>query len=79
MTNLDVAKLLKIEGGAENGVDMEAGDALLGDAKQDAVAETIVRCLQSEECKNVAFSIVSNEDKDAYTTPEQWSDAFSKL
>eukprot|EP00977_Amphora_coffeiformis_P008463 scaffold1916_cov140-Amphora_coffeaeformis.AAC.5 len=42
-TNLDVARLLQIEGGAENGVDVAVGDDLLGDCKRDAAAEAIVQ------------------------------------
>lgn len=76
-TNLDVAKLMQIEGGAENGVTIEGGDTLLGDCKRDAVAEAVVRCLTMDECKNVAFSIVSNE-KRALTT-EEWSKEFSRI
>ena len=76
-TNLDVAKLMQIEGGAENGVTVEGGDSLLGDCKRDAVAEAVVRCLTMDECKNVAFSIVSNEER-ALTT-EQWSKEFSRI
>jgi len=73
-TNLDLAKLMQIEGGAENGVTVEAGDALLGDCKRDACAEAVLQCLERDECKNAAFSIVSNEE--AALTDEQWKDAF---
>jgi len=34
-TNLDLAKLFQIEGGAENGVNLAQGDELLGDCKRD--------------------------------------------
>ena len=77
-TNLDVARLLKIEGGAENGVDLEAGDALLGDCKRDACAEAVVRAIVDDDCANVDFSIVSNEEKSALT-PEQWNAAFKRM
>ena len=76
-TNLDLAKLMQIEGGAENGLTVEAGDTLLGDCKRDACAEAVVQCLERAECKNAAFSIVSNED--AALTDEQWSDAFLSM
>jgi len=58
-------------------VTIEAGDTLLGDCKRDACAEAVIRCLTMDECKNVAFSIVSN-DESALTT-EQWSNVFSKM
>ena len=73
-TNLDVARLLQIEGGAENGVTIQAGDSLLGDCKRDACAEAIVQCLVNDECRNVAFSIVSNDEK--ALTSEQWKQVF---
>lgn len=76
-TNLDLAKLMQIEGGAENGVTVEAGDTLLGDCKRDATAEAVVRCLTTPSCKNVAFSIISNEE--SALTAEQWSSEFSKM
>jgi uncharacterized protein YbjT (DUF2867 family) len=76
-TNLDVAKLLQTEGGAENGVDVASGDALLGDCKRDACAETIIQCLTNDACSRAEFSIVSNE-KPALTD-EQWTSAFLKL
>lgn len=73
-TNLDLAKLMQIEGGAENGVTVQAGDVLLGDCKRDACAEAVVQCLERAECKNAAFSVVSNDE--AALTDEQWKDAF---
>jgi nucleoside-diphosphate-sugar epimerase len=76
-TNLDVAKLLQIEGGAENGVDIEAGDSLIGDCKRDACAEAVVQCLLNEDCKNVDFAIISNENK-ALTDPE-WTKTFQQM
>ena len=76
-TNLDVAKLLQIQGGAENGVDTAPGDSLLGDCKRDACAECIVQCLSSEAAKNLDFSIVSN-DKKALTSDE-WTETFQNM
>lgn len=76
-TNLDVAKLLQIEGGAENGVSVASGDQLLGDCKRDALAEAVVQCLQNDESKNVDFSIISNEE--AALTTEQWTEKFIAL
>ena len=76
-TNLDVANLLKIEGGAENGVTVEAGDTLLGDCKRDACAETVVQCLERAECVNAAFSLVSNEDK--ALTDDEWKSVFLNM
>lgn len=76
-TNLDVARLLQIEGGAENGVTVQKGDSLLGDCKRDACAEAIVQCLINEECKSAVFSIVSNEDK--ALTEDQWTKVFQAL
>jgi hypothetical protein len=76
-TNLDVARLLQIEGGAENGVTVQKGDSLLGDCKRDACAEAIVQCLINEECKSAVFSIISNEDK--ALTEDQWAKVFQTL
>ncbi|CAJ1969376.1 unnamed protein product [Cylindrotheca closterium] len=76
-TNLDVAKLLKVEGGAENGVSLARGDSLLGDCKRDACAEAVIQSLINEECKNLEYSIISTEEK-ALTDP-QWIEAFQKL
>jgi len=76
-TNEDVAKLLQVEGGAENGVSVAPGDDLLGDCKRDALAETIVQCLLNDECKDIDFSIISNEE--AALTSDQWTEAFAEL
>jgi hypothetical protein len=56
---------------------VERGDSLLGDCKRDACAEAVVRCLLMDECKNIAFSIVSNEER-ALTT-DQWKSEFTRL
>ena len=77
-TNLDFPRLLQIQGGADNGVTIAAGDTLLGDCKRDACSEAILQALLSESCSNVIFSIVSNDDIPSLTT-EQWNNEFSKL
>mmetsp|Transcript_28279 Transcript_28279/g.40416 ORF Transcript_28279/g.40416 Transcript_28279/m.40416 type:complete len:317 (+) Transcript_28279:205-1155(+) len=76
-TNLDLANLFKIEGGAENGVDVAFGDELLGDCKRDACAEAVVQCLENESCVDLEFSLVSNED--AALTDDGWSSAFTSM
>ena len=76
-TNLDVARLLQIEGGAENGVDVATGDDMLGDCKRDACAEAIVQALRQEAAQNVEFSLVSN-DKPALKDDE-WKNVFSSM
>jgi uncharacterized protein YbjT (DUF2867 family) len=76
-TNLDVAKLLQIQGGADNGVDVETGDSLLGDCKRDACAECIVQCLSNPRASNIDFSIVSN-NKPALSA-DQWDKVFHRL
>lgn len=76
-TNPDVAKLLQVEGGAENGVALAAGDTLLGDCKRDACAEAVVQALINENCKNKAFSIISTDEK--ALGDAQWSAAFNSL
>jgi uncharacterized protein YbjT (DUF2867 family) len=76
-TNYDVANLLKIEGGTENGVALAAGDTLLGDCKRDACAEAIVQALMTDNCKNKILSIISTEEK--ALTNEQWIDTFQSL
>jgi uncharacterized protein YbjT (DUF2867 family) len=76
-TNPDVAKLLQVEGGAENGVALSAGDSLLGDCKRDACAEAVVQALTNEACKNKVFSIISTEE--TALTNEKWTAAFQSL
>lgn len=76
-TNLDVAKLLQNQGGAENGVTLERGDSLLGDCKRDACAEAVVQSLINENCKNVEYSLVSTEEK--ALLEEQWTEVFQTL
>jgi nucleoside-diphosphate-sugar epimerase len=76
-TNLDVARLLQIEGGAENGVTIQQGDSLLGDCKRDACAEAILQCLINDECKSAVFSIISNEDK--ALTGDEWTKVFQTI
>ncbi|KAL3941651.1 MAG: hypothetical protein SGBAC_004026 [Bacillariaceae sp.] len=76
-TNLDVAKLLQVEGGAENGVSIERGDSLLGDCKRDACAEAVVQSLINEDCKNIEYSIISTED--AALSESQWTEAFQNV
>jgi len=76
-TNLDLANLFKIEGGAENGVDVAGGDVLLGDCKRDACAEAVVQCLENDSCIDLEFSLVSNED--TALTNDGWSSAFTSM
>mmetsp|Transcript_16546 Transcript_16546/g.27012 ORF Transcript_16546/g.27012 Transcript_16546/m.27012 type:complete len:317 (+) Transcript_16546:105-1055(+) len=76
-TNLDFANLFKIEGGAENGVDIAFGDELLGDCKRDVCAEAVVQCLENDSCVDLEFSLVSNED--AALTDDGWSSAFTSM
>lgn len=76
-TNYDLAKLMQIEGGAENGVTIEAGDSLLGDCKRDACAEAVLQAMERNECRNAAFSIVSNEER--ALSDEEWAGVFSKI
>ena len=76
-TNLDLAKLFQIEGGAENGVDVAKGDELLGDCKRDACAEAVVQCLENESCVDLEFSLVSNEGK--ALTDDGWSSVFASM
>ena len=63
--------------GAENGVSVAPGDDLLGDCKRDALAEAIVQCLINDECKDVEFSIISNEEEALST--EQWQEKFIEM
>jgi nucleoside-diphosphate-sugar epimerase len=81
-TNLDVAKLLQIQGGTENGVTMTKGDALLGDCKRDACAECIVQCITTKPItattlNNLEFSIISNDQP--ALNEDEWSAAFQSL
>ena len=76
-TNLDLANLLKIEGGAENGVTVESGDTLVGDCKRDACAEAVIQCLENQACRNLVFSIVSNEEP--ALRKDQWTNEFNRL
>ena len=56
---------------------LELGDTLLGDCKRDGCAEAIVQSLINENCKNVAYSIISNEEP--ALTEEQWTGAFQGM
>ncbi|KAL9182197.1 hypothetical protein ACHAXT_012849 [Thalassiosira profunda] len=76
-TNLDLANLFKTEGGASNGVTLERGDSLLGDCKRDATAEAVLQCLENVECEDVAFSMVSNEER--ALTDGEWGAAFAGM
>jgi uncharacterized protein YbjT (DUF2867 family) len=76
-TNIDVAALLQIEGGAEDGVSLAAGDTLLGDCKRLSCAEAVFQALTNEDCKNKVFSIISTEDN--ALTDDQWTAAFKRL
>mmetsp|Transcript_29747 Transcript_29747/g.63153 ORF Transcript_29747/g.63153 Transcript_29747/m.63153 type:complete len:375 (-) Transcript_29747:102-1226(-) len=76
-TNLDLANLFQIEGGAENGVTVAPGDDLLGDCKRDACAEAVVQCLENEACVDLEFSIVSNEE--TALTVEEWAEVFGRM
>jgi len=76
-TNLDVSKLLRVEGGAENGVAIKQGDSLLGDCKRDACSEAVVQSLINEDCKSIEYSIISTEEK--ALSESQWTEAFQKL
>ena len=73
-TNLDLAKLFQIEGGAENGVTLEKGDTLLGDCKRDVCAEAVLQCLENVDCVDVDFSMISNEEK--ALVDGEWGEAF---
>jgi len=73
-TNLDLAKLFKVDGGASNGVTLESGDVLLGDCKRDVTAEAVLQCLENVECTDVEFSMVSNEEPPL--TESEWGEAF---
>lgn len=77
-TNLDVAKLLQIQGGTENGVMTQHGDALLGDCKRDACSEAIVQCLLSDNCANIDFSIISDDTIPSLSS-DDWRNEFNKL
>ena len=76
-TNLDLAKLFQVEGGATNGVTLEKGDTLLGDCKRDVAAEAVLQCLENVECNDVEFSMVSNEER--ALTDDEWSEAFVEM
>ena len=80
-TNLDVAKLLQIQGGTENGVTIERGDTLLGDCKRDACAECIVQCIrvnhEATTLGNLEFSIISNDQP--ALNDDEWHAAFQSV
>ena len=81
-TNLDIAKLLQIQVGTENGVTMTRGDTLLGDCKRDACAECIVQCISTKQTKisalgNLEFSIISNDQP--ALNDDQWIAAFQSV
>ena len=76
-TNLDLAALFRIEGGTSNGVTLEGGDALLGDCKRDAAAEAVLQCLENDACRDVEFSMVSNDGR--ALTDSEWAEAFAGM
>ena len=62
---------------------MAKGDTLLGDCKRNSVAEAVVRCLEIDECNNIDFSIIDNneEKKNAASassplTDDEWIESF---
>lgn len=76
-TNLDLATLFQVDGGASNGVTVQSGDTLLGDCKRDVCAEAVLQCLENRECEDVVFSMVSNEER--ALTEGEWSEAFREM
>ena len=78
-TNLDIPKLLQVQGGAENGVQCAPGDVLVGDCKRDACAEAIVQALlQVPTAANLEFCIVSDDTR-AALTKQEWEETFQSL
>jgi len=74
-TNLDVARLLQTEGGADNGVDVAVGDNLLGDCKRDAAAEAIVQVSNKNTTRRYLYigrvmSCVSHGFKYFFPSPQ---------
>lgn len=76
-TNPDIAKLLQVPGGAENGVNLARGDALLGDCSRDACAEAVMQCLKNTASANADFSVISNDEP--ALTSDQWTNAFNSM
>mmetsp|Transcript_24528 Transcript_24528/g.36748 ORF Transcript_24528/g.36748 Transcript_24528/m.36748 type:complete len:319 (-) Transcript_24528:364-1320(-) len=76
-SDLDFEKMMTLEGGADNGLFVEAGDTLIGECKLDACAEAIVQCLENPICKNLVFCAISSKEK--ALTNEQWTNTFKLL
>lgn len=62
-TNYDLARLFKIENQGGEGVEMEVGDGLVGDASRDRVAQVCFAALASPVCSNVDFSVVDDDKR----------------
>jgi hypothetical protein len=72
-TNLDLAKLLRADVRG-NGITLGGGDALLGDCSRLSCAEAVLRCLEVDECRDVEFSMISNDGM--ALTDAEWAKAF---
>lgn len=76
-SNLDLAKLMQIDGGNDFGVNIQKGDTLLGDCKRITCADAVVQSLFNDKVKNIDFSIVSAPGNP--WTEEEWNQALVKL
>lgn len=76
-SNTDLEKMTQVDGRAENGLVIEAGDTLTGDCQLDACTEAIVQCLENPACKNLVFCLISSEDK--ALTDDQWTSTFKRV
>jgi len=80
-TNYDLAGLFKIENEGEgNGVVIEEGDELVGDASRDRVAQVCFAALSSPVCSNVEFAVVDDDDDDAEgLSKDEFGAVFGKM
>ncbi len=72
-TNLDVSRMLRADARG-SGITLGGGDSLLGDCSRLACAEAVVRCLEMDECRDVEFSMISNDG--TALTDAEWAEAF---
>jgi len=76
-TNLDLAKLIQVDGGSNFGAQIQKGDTLLGDCKRITCADAVVQSLLNDKINNIDFSIISAPGNP--WTKDQWNIALDKL
>jgi hypothetical protein len=76
-TNFDLAGLFKIENRGGEGVKIEVGDELVGDASRDRVAQVCFAALASPVCSDVDFAVV--DDDEGKMDEDEMGAAFGRM